>query len=414
MTSETETETSTSVTLAASEVAATLPRVSRPGRVPIKSWAADPDKGTLEQATNLSNLPFAIDHVALMPDAHAGYGMPIGGVLFADKAVVPYAIGVDIGCGVALVETDLTVESLGADGLKLVLGQLARDVPVGRDSQPKPVDRYAALAEIGLELPASVETAWFHRAVNQLGTLGSGNHFLELQRDEAGQVFVMLHSGSRSLGKTICDAFHKLALAENRRWHSALPHDELAYLPVGTDGFAGYWSAMTFALRFAEVNRSRMLDAVEYAFGRHTTVGRLERLVDVHHNYAAWENHKGSNGIVHRKGAVRAQVGETVLIPGSMGTASYVAEGLGNVESFATCQHGAGRALSRTAARKSKTSKEVYSEMASLGVALHSGDPGTVAEEAPFAYKDIEVVMAASATLVRPTKRLTPLGVVKG
>ena len=189
---------------------------------------------------------------------------------------------------------------------------------------------------------------------------------------------------------------------------------ELAYLPVGTDGFAGYWSAMTFALRFAEVNRSRMLDAVEYAFGRHTTVGRLERLVDVHHNYAAWENHKGSNGIVHRKGAVRAQVGETVLIPGSMGTASYVAEGLGNPESFATCQHGAGRALSRTAARKSKTSKEVYAEMASLGVTLHSGDPNTVAEEAPFAYKDIEAVMAASASLVRPTKRLTPLGVVKG
>jgi tRNA-splicing ligase RtcB (3'-phosphate/5'-hydroxy nucleic acid ligase) len=162
------------------------------------------------------------------------------------------------------------------------------------------------------------------------------------------------------------------------------------------------------------VNRSRMLDAAEYAFGRHTRVGRLERVVDVHHNYAAWENHLGSNGIVHRKGAVRARAGETVLIPGSMGTASYVAEGLGSAESFETCQHGAGRALSRTAARKAKTSKEVYAEMASLGVALHSGDPKTVAEEAAFAYKDIEAVMAASASLVRPLKRLTPLGVVKG
>ena len=414
MTSETDSETSTSVALAASDVAATLPRVTKPGRVPIKSWAPDLEGSALEQATNLSNLPFAIGHVALMPDAHAGYGMPIGGVLFADKAVVPYAIGVDIGCGVALVETDLTVETLGADGLAAVLGQMARDVPVGRDSQPKPVDRDAALAEIGLELPASVAAGWFDRAVNQLGTLGSGNHFLEVQRDEAGQVFVMLHSGSRSLGKTICDAFHKSALADNRRWHSALPHEELAYLPVGTDGFAGYWSAMTFALRFAEVNRSRMLDAAEYAFGRHTSVGRFERLVDVHHNYAAWENHLGSNGIVHRKGAVRARAGETVLIPGSMGTASYVGEGLGNAESFETCQHGAGRAMSRTAARKAKTSKEVYAEMASLGVALHSGDPKTVAEEAAFAYKDIEAVMAASASLVRPVKRLTPLGVVKG
>jgi tRNA-splicing ligase RtcB len=418
MSSETVTETSTSVEPASAvertDVADKLRLVTKPGRVPIKSWAVDLDAGTVEQAKNLSNLPFAIDHVALMPDAHAGYGMPIGGVLFADRAVVPYAIGIDIGCGVALVETDLSVETLGAGGLKSVLAQLARDVPVGRESRPKPVDRDAALAEIGLPLPASVSAQWFDRAVNQLGTLGSGNHFLELQRDEAGRVFVMLHSGSRNLGKTICDAFHKLALAENRRWHSALPHEELAYLPVGTDGFGDYWSAMTFALRFAEVNRSRMLDAVEYAFGRHTRVGRMERLVDVHHNYAAWENHRCSNGIVHRKGAVRARAAETVLIPGSMGTASYVAEGLGNPESFETCQHGAGRALSRTAARKAKTSKEVFAEMATLGVALHSGDPKTVAEEAAFAYKDIEAVMAASSSLARPTKRLTPLGVVKG
>jgi tRNA-splicing ligase RtcB (3'-phosphate/5'-hydroxy nucleic acid ligase) len=157
-----------------------------------------------------------------------------------------------------------------------------------------------------------------------------------------------------------------------------------------------------------------MLDRAEYAFGRHTSVGRMERLVDIHHNYAAWENHLGTKGIVHRKGAVRARVGEVVLIPGSMGTASYVGEGLGNPESFSTCQHGAGRAMSRSSARKAKTSAEVMAEMQSLGIALHSGDPKTVNEEAAFAYKDIEVVMANSASLVRPTKRLTPLGVVKG
>ncbi len=391
-----------------------LPKVTKPGRVPIKSWVVDLEGNALEQATNLSNLPFAIRHVALMPDAHAGYGMPIGGVLFAQRAVVPYAIGVDIGCGVALVETDLTVEKLGADGLKATLAQIARDVPVGTSSQPKPVDHDAALGEIGMDVPNSIDVGWFDRAVNQLGTLGSGNHFLEVQRDEAGAVFVMIHSGSRSLGKTTCDAFHKRALAENTCWHSELPHPELAYLPVGTDGFEGYWAAMSFALRFAEVNRSRMLDAVEYAFGRHTSIGRFERVVDVHHNYADWENHFGQNGIVHRKGAVRARAGEVVLIPGSMGTASYVAEGLGNAESFETCQHGAGRALSRAAARKGKTSREVFDEMASLGVTLHSGDPKTVAEEAAYAYKDIEAVMAASSNLVRPTKRLTPLGVVKG
>jgi tRNA-splicing ligase RtcB len=412
----TEIETSTTAVMADTNATASgaLPRVSQPGRVPIKSWVNELESRALEQATNLSNLPFAIRHVALMPDAHAGYGMPIGGVLFADKAVVPYAIGVDIGCGVALVETDLTVETLGAAGLKATLAQIARDVPVGTAGQPKAVDREKALEEIGLDVPASIDAGWFTRAVSQLGTLGSGNHLLELQCDEAGAVFVMLHSGSRSLGKTICDAFHKHALAENRRWHAELPHDELAYLPTGTSGFEGYWAAMTFALRFAEVNRSRMLDAVEYAFGRHTSIGRFDRVVDVHHNYAAWENHFDRNGIVHRKGAVRARAGETVLIPGSMGTASYVAEGLGNPEAFDTSPHGSGRALSRTAARKGKTSKEGFAEMAQLGVALHSGDPKTVAEEAAYAYKDIDAVMAASASLVSPTRRLTPLGVVKG
>jgi tRNA-splicing ligase RtcB (3'-phosphate/5'-hydroxy nucleic acid ligase) len=405
----------TSETSSAAEAkATTLPVVTKPGRVPIKSWAGELDTRTLEQATNVSNLPFAIDHVALMPDGHAGYGMPIGGVLFADKAVVPYAIGVDIGCGVALVETNLTVDDLPAAELDEVLASIDRGVPTGFHALKTPVDREVALEAMGIAKPESVKDAWYDRALGQLGTLGGGNHFLELQRDEAGTVFVMLHSGSRNLGKTICDEFHKRALAQNRAWHATLPHDELAYLPVGTDDFVGYWSAMEFALRFAEVNRSRMLDVVERSFEHMTKIGRFDRLVDVHHNYASWENHLGRNGIVHRKGAVRARAGEIVLIPGSMGTASYVGEGLGNAESFETCQHGAGRALSRTAARKAKTSREVYDEMVVLGVVLRSSDPKGVAEEAAFAYKDIESVMAASASLVRPTKRLTPLGVVKG
>jgi tRNA-splicing ligase RtcB len=409
-----ETSETSSVASAEAIKATALPIVTKPGRVPIKSWAGALDPRTLEQATNVSNLPFAIDHVALMPDGHAGYGMPIGGVLFADKAVVPYAIGVDIGCGVALVETDLTVDSMSSDELDRVLAFIDKGVPTGFQTLDTPVEHEDAEALMGVARPESVKDVWFEKALWQLGTLGGGNHFLELQRDEAGAVFVMLHSGSRNLGKTICDEYHKRALAQNRAWASALPHDELAFLPVGTDDFVGYWSAMEFALRFAEVNRSRMLDVVERAFWAFTSMSSFDRLVDVHHNYAAWENHKGQNGIVHRKGAVRARAGEVVLIPGSMGTASYVGEGLGNAESFETCQHGAGRALSRTAARKAKTSREVYDEMSTLGVVLRSSDPKGVAEEAAFAYKDIESVMAASASLVRPTKRLTPLGVVKG
>jgi tRNA-splicing ligase RtcB len=341
----------TSTTSSAGRSRRPLPIVTKAGRVPIKSWAGELDPRTLEQATNVSNLPFAIDHVALMPD---GYGMPIGGVLFADKAVVPYAIGVDIGCGVALVETDLTVDSMSGDELDRVLTFIDKGVPTGFQTLDTPVEREDAAALMGIAMPESVKDVWFEKALWQLGTLGGGNHFLEIQRDEAGTVFVMLHSGSRNLGKTICDEFHKRALAQNRAWHAVLPHDELAYLPMGTDDFVGYWSAMEFALRFAEVNRARMLDVVERAFWAFTSMSSFDRLVDVHHNYAAWENHKGQNGIVHRKGAVRARAGEVVLIPGSMGTASYVGEGLGNAESFATCQHGAGRALSRTAARKSR------------------------------------------------------------
>jgi tRNA-splicing ligase RtcB (3'-phosphate/5'-hydroxy nucleic acid ligase) len=389
-------------------------KVLSEGRIPVKSWAPKLDPGATEQSINLANLPFAMSHVALMPDAHSGFGMPIGGVLFADKAVVPYGIGVDIGCGVTLARTDLTVDKLKRDRLGRVLEKIDKSVPTGMRSHDRKVDVAEAVAEIGLEVPDSIQKPWFDRAIDQIGTLGSGNHFLEVQRDTEGRIYVMLHSGSRSLGKTICDAFHKRALALNERWYSQLPHKELAFLPVGTPEFEGYWSAMTYALRFAEVNRARMLAQAEAAFWAFTSMTSWERVVDIHHNYAAWENHKGKNGIVHRKGAVRARTGETVLIPGSMGTASFIAEGLGNPESFETCQHGAGRAMSRTKAREQSTSDQVYHDMEKLGIELLCSSPRDVAEEAAYAYKDIDEVMAASADLIRPVTRLTPLGVVKG
>ena len=390
MSTNTETSTGTSAEVT------TLPIVTKPGRVPIKSWAGELDPRTLEQATNVSNLPFAIDHVALMHDGHAGYGMPIGGVPFADKAVVSYAIGVDIGCGVALVETDLTVDSMSSDELDRVLEFIDKGVPTGFQTLDAPVEREDAEALMGVAVPESVKDVWFEKALWQFGTLGGGNHFLEIQRDEVGTVFVMLHSGSRSLGKTICDEFHRRALAHDLAWHATLPHDELAFLPVGMNDFVGYWSAMEFALRLADEDRTLR------STGRRAP--QLRRVGSP----PGEERHRPPQG------AVRARAGEAVLIPGSMGTASYVGEGLGNAESFETCQHGAGRALSRTAARKAKTSRQVYDEMATLGVVLRSSDPKGVAEEAAFAYKDIESVMAASASLVRPTKRLTPLGVVVG
>ena len=386
-------------------------------RLPILCWAIDVEPEVLRQARNLGNLDVAVDHAALMPDAHSGFGMPIGGVLFTDGAVVPYAIGVDIGCGVQIARTNLVWEdTLTPEKLRNVLRQIQRDVPTGFAVHRKPpVTRGRMLDLIGLEPPDAVAAGWLDRALVSLGTLGGGNHFLEVQRDDENRVHFMLHSGSRNLGKQICDLFAKRALQVDRRAGRELPDPELAYLRFDEDEDATrYWEAMTFALRWAELNRRQMMDRVEAAFRKHASVHAFERLVDVHHNYAAPEEHAGIQGVVHRKGAVRAGAGDMVLIPGSMGTASYVGVGLGHPDAFKTCQHGAGRVLGRNAARRAKTSAEVFAEMAAWGIELVSNEPRTAAEEAAFAYKDIESVMAQSADLVRPVTRLRPLGVVKG
>jgi len=387
------------------------------GRLPIWSWAADAEGATLDQARNLANLDVAHDHVALMPDAHAGFGMPIGGVLFTEGAVVPYAVGVDIGCGVALARTNLVWEdSLTPEKLRAVLRQVARDVPTGFAVHPKAPMTTERMAElVGDDPPPSIARGWIDRAALSLGTLGGGNHFLEVQYDDERRVHFMLHSGSRNLGKQVCDAFVKQARDACRAARRDLPDPDLAYLRFDDDPEASaYWAAMRWAMGWAALNRRVMMDRAEAAFRKHASVHRFERLGDVHHNYAEAETHGGVRGIVHRKGAVRAAEGETVFIPGSMGTSSYVGEGLGNPASFETCQHGAGRALGRNEARRRKTSEEVFAEMSALGVEFLSGEPRTAAEEAPFAYKDIDLVMAASADLVRPVLRLRPLGVVKG
>jgi tRNA-splicing ligase RtcB len=386
-------------------------------RVPVYSWATDLEGEALRQARNLGDLEVAVHHVALMADAHAGFGMPIGGVLFTEKAVVPYAIGVDIGCGVQLARTNL-VWGDGFDARKLrnVLRQIQRDVPTGFEIHkrpPLPLDRL--LERMGLDPPDSIQAGWLERATRSLGTLGGGNHFLEVQRDDENRVYFMLHSGSRNLGKQICDLFFKRALAVCRSAGRLLPDPELAYLRLDEDEDAGrYWEAMTFALRWAEQNRRQMMDRAEGAFRKHASVHDFERLVDVHHNYAAHEKHLGIAGVVQRKGSVRASAGQTVLIPGSMGTASYLGEGLGNPDAFESCPHGAGRALGRKAAKRLKSADEVATEMAGWGIQFLSGAPRDAAEEAAFDYKDIETVMVLSADQVRPVARLHPLGVVKG
>jgi tRNA-splicing ligase RtcB len=256
----------------------------------------------------------------------------------------------------------------------------------------------------------------FPKQIGSLGTLGGGNHFIEFQADDDGNVYVMLHSGSRGLGKMIGDFYHKLAVKECHRWHTQLPTDDLAFFPLDTSGWQDYMSAMEFGLKYAETNRNLMLEEVRIAVLNSWPQASPIVEVNVHHNYAAWENHKGHNGIVHRKGAIRARLGETLLIPGSMGTASYIGRGLGNPESFDTCQHGAGRAMGRKDAERRYAAGDLENldtYMGGRGI-LMGGHASEAIDEHPLAYKSIEVVMADSADLVEPMTRLRPLAVVKG
>lgn len=388
-------------------------KVYEGGRVPIKSWASEIDQSAIDQAMNAANLPFAISHIALAPDAHPGYGVPIGSVLFADNAIVPYAVGVDIGCGVALLDLDMNVDEVQPD-LQAFLDAIAASIPVGNgpDGGRDRIDRRFAFDGDPPYHGSLVALQAIEVAERQLGSLGGGNHFIEVQADPDGKAYVMLHSGSRSVGKKICDYWHKRALELNEKWHSELPHKDLAYLPWGTDEARGYFDDMNLAMSWAEQNRAHMLaDVREASFevfgGDHAPAV----VTDIHHNYAAWENHLGRNGIVHRKGAVRAHAGETVLIPGSMGTASYVATGLGNVSAFKSCQHGAGRARSRSATLKLETEEQFTASLAGI---LLGGKAAQARDESPFAYKDVEVVMADAADLVTNAIRMRPLGVVKG
>ena len=390
-------------------------RVISTERIPIKIWASSVEEGALEQARNMANLEVSQNHIALMPDAHQGFGVCIGGVIFTDGAVIPNAVGVDIGCGVALLSTGMLAEDLDAAERRLILDGIAKRVPTGFDKLEHPREGASVLNAMGyLGVPESVDGDWFEDTLNAVGTLGGGNHFIELQADELGYVYVMLHSGSRGLGQKIGKHYHDLAVELNDRWHTKLPTKDLAYFPQGTDEWVHYMEAQNFGLRWAEYNREMMLQEVQevlYDWPCQTVVE-----VNVHHNFAAFENHFGQNGLVHRKGAIRARVGDKLLIPGSMGASSYIGEGLGNPLSFDTCQHGAGRAMGRKDAERRYAAGELENLEKFMGDRniLMAGKAATAIDEHPGAYKGIEQVMADSADLVKPLHRMTPLGVVKG
>jgi tRNA-splicing ligase RtcB (3'-phosphate/5'-hydroxy nucleic acid ligase) len=378
--------------------------------VPVKVWGADIDDGALAQAGNLARLPFAFRHVALMPDAHVGYGMPIGGVLAALGQVIPHAVGLDIGCGVRAWSTNIPLAEF-APGRDTVLNDIQRSVPTGfqwhKASQSGRTTLFDDVPDI-VPLRAEVD-----KAVKQVGTLGGGNHFIEAQVDPDGIVWMMVHSGSRNLGKQMAEHYDKLAKAENRAGSSTVPPEwGLAHLAIDSEAGAEYLEAMRFCLRFARENRRLMAESVRTAVERRFPGVTPTAEVDVHHNYAAAEEHFGEVVIVHRKGAVRAE--GVVLVPGSMGTASYVCRGLANPESFMSCSHGAGRIMGRKAAMRAFPREQVKRELEEAGVRLFKAKKHDLAEEAPAAYKDIEDVMRHQSDLVEPVVRLTPIGVLKG
>ncbi len=402
------------------------------GCYPIKIWLEkeqDLEESCLEQALHLAQLPFLHKWVCLMPDTHTGMGMPIGGVIAAKGVVIPNAVGVDIGCGMAYVKTSIPVKALketmtGSGNLvQGIVGDILRNIPVGFAHHKTPMPCYTldrAMEELSLyeadrELLGQLEAGYF-----QVGTLGGGNHFIELQEDEEGFLSVMLHSGSRHFGKSVCDYFHQKAREQNCRWYSQVPDEyRLAFLPVDTPEGRQYLNWMNLSMDFARENREKLMLAVkavlEKWIGRYTDLElKYEEEINCHHNYAALENHFGENVWVHRKGAVRARKGELTVIPGAMGSYSYVVRGLGNPESFCTSSHGAGRAYSRRGAMEAFSCEEVMVDLKNQGVILGKKNKKDVAEESRFAYKDIDRVMENQKDLVEPVRRLRTIGVVKG
>lgn len=376
-------------------------------RIPVKLWLDDIEDEAMEQAVNLARLPFAFHHIALMPDSHLGFGMPIGGVLAARGVVIPNCIGIDIGCGMCAVPTSIT--DYTTEQLKMAMGEIRKRVPVGFNHHTshqiwEGFHRAPHVPIVEQELVA---------ALRQLGTLGGGNHFMEIQYGDDGRIWLMLHSGSRNFGLKIANEYHTKAKALCEKYYSNIPDTDLAFLPLDTQEATEYLEAMQFALEFAAESRLRMMmamqDAMRFAFGDVT----FYQPINVHHNYARMENHFGSNVMVHRKGATSARKGELGLIPGSQGTASYVVRGLGNPESFESCSHGAGRKMGRKQACRELSLAGEIKRLDDMGV-IHGIRVEKDLDEAAGAYKDIDVVMANQTDLVEIVTKLRPLAVIKG
>lgn len=405
-------------------------------RIPIKIWLPDisyVEDECLAQARNLSNLPFAFRHVALMPDTHTGFGMPIGGVLATKDMIIPNAVGVDIGCGMIFKSTTFpadflrTVQTPSGSLAQSMTGAIMRRLPLGFEHLKKPVPldkRPPALVEaldnikkFPSDLKKLPDEIW-----TQLGTLGGGNHFVELQEDvETGELCLMVHTGSRNFGYKIAQYFNKKAKEYNAYIKSDVPPSwDLAYLPMDSDLGRLYVEFMNVALLFARENRKAIMDVVEEEvrelIARHVPdiEYTISDPISIHHNYAACERHFGEDVIVHRKGAIRMRKGEMGIIPGAMGGYSYIVRGKGEPESFCSASHGAGRVMSRNEAKRTFSVEEMMEDFKRRGVILGTPNKSRVIDEFIEAYKDIDEVIKYQEDLIEVKRKVRTVCVIKG
>jgi len=393
-------------------------KVIAENKVPIKIWAdyVEVEDEAMKQISNLASMPFIFKHIAIMPDCHWGMGATIGSVVPSKSAVIPAAVGVDIGCGMCAVKTNLTANDL-PDSLKDLRHSIERTIPVGFNAykDESHLEEWECEYAQGLAHILDKYKIRDRRQdpFQQLGTLGGGNHFIELCLDENNNVWIMLHSGSRGIGNAIGMKFIELAKEDMRKWMINLPDQDLAYLPEGTEHFNDYVEAVSWAQAYAATNRKvmlrRLVTNLKHYFPQ-LTVDLENTAINCHHNYISRENHFNENIIVTRKGAVRAREGELGIIPGSMGAKSFIVRGKGNPESFNSCSHGAGRAMSRNEAKRRFTIEDQVK--ATEGVECRK-DEGVI-DEIPMAYKSIDDVMRSQEDLVDIVHTLKQVLCVKG
>lgn len=383
--------------------------------IPVKLWAEDIEQTAYEQIVHISRLPFAFHHIAIMADCHCGFGMPIGGVLAAADTIIPNAVGVDIGCGVCAVKSSFLASDLDIENVKKLVFEVKRRIPLGFEHHKHPQNEslmpYSRRIE---DIKNAIIKIEYASALKQLGTLGGGNHFIEFQKDTEGFLWVMVHSGSRNLGKKVADYYNQKAREINEKEHSKVPLKwDLAHFYFDSKEGQNYFNEMKYCIDFALASRKLMIERIMDVLEAGLKQISFGNIINIAHNYASAETHFGKNVIVHRKGATLASMETVGIIPGSQGSKSYIVKGLGNPESFMSCSHGAGRVMSRHEARRRLNLKEEISRLEKESI-VHSIRSVRDLDEAPSAYKNIKTVMEAQEDLVSVVTELSPLAVIKG